>query len=98
MCIRDRGVVVTHGVDVNGSGKYDGDAKSELDPSLPLEATAPSACGELDHAQMAMPEGGVETGGSGTAGIEYPAAIALGAIAVGLGGAGFAAGRLRSTR
>lgn len=92
------GVVVAHGVDLDGSGKYDGDGKSSLDPSLPLEATAPAACGELDQAQMSMPEGGVETGGSNTAGIEYPEALALGAIAIGLGGAGFAAGRLKSTR
>ena len=92
------GVVVVHGIDANGSGKFDGDAKSELNPELPLEATAPAACGELDPAQMAMPEGGVETGGTSTAGIEYPGAIALGAIALGMGGVGFAAARLKATR
>ncbi|WP_157074517.1 CHRD domain-containing protein [Janibacter corallicola] len=92
------GVIVTHGVDLDGSGTYDGKAMSDLDPKLPLEATVPAACGELDQAQMSMPEGGVETGGSSTGGIEYPAALTLGAVAVGLGGAGFLAGRRKSTR
>ncbi|WP_338749251.1 CHRD domain-containing protein [Janibacter alittae] len=90
------GVVVAHGVDLDGSGEYDGDAKSSLDDSLPLEATAPAACGTLDVAQMAMPEGGVETGGTSTTGIEYPAAIALGTLALGLGGAGLFAARKRT--
>jgi hypothetical protein len=39
-------VVVQHGVDVNHSGAYDGSAKSELDASLPLEATLPADCGK----------------------------------------------------
>lgn len=40
--------VVLHGVDVNNNGKYDFDAgKSSLDPSLPLEATLPAACGGI---------------------------------------------------
>lgn len=90
------GVVVIHGVDHDGSGKYDGDTKSDLDPSLPSEATDPAACGELNVAQMAMPEGGVETGGTSTAGIEYPAALALGTLALGLGGAGLFAARKRT--
>lgn len=37
--------VVLHGQDLDGSGSYDGDAESSLDPSLPLEATLPVACG-----------------------------------------------------
>lgn len=41
------GSVVVHGVDHNGNGKYDGDVESDLDPSLPSEATDPAACGEL---------------------------------------------------
>ena len=48
--IRDgEGVVVIHGVDYNGNGKYDfeGAGKSELDPSLPAEATDPALCGVL---------------------------------------------------
>jgi hypothetical protein len=43
------GVVVIHGVDYNGNGLYDFDSAgaSELDPSLPAEATDPAACGVL---------------------------------------------------
>ena len=43
-----KGVVVIHGIDYNHNGKYDFSAgKSELDPSLPAEATDPVACGVL---------------------------------------------------
>lgn len=54
------GVIVQHGVSSIGGDKtkYDGSAKSSLDPSLPLEATAPNACGKL----VAMPVGGASTG------------------------------------
>ena len=42
---RGDAVYVLHGVDYNGNGKYDfGAGKSELDPSLPAEATDPVAC------------------------------------------------------
>lgn len=42
------GVVVIHGVDYNGNGVYDFDAgTSDLDPSLPAEATDLAACGVL---------------------------------------------------
>ena len=46
---RGDAVVVIHGVDYNGNGKYDFKAagKSELDPSLPAEATDPAVCGVL---------------------------------------------------
>lgn len=46
---RGEAVVVIHGVDYNRNGKYDfGSAgASELDPSLPAEATDPAACGVL---------------------------------------------------
>jgi hypothetical protein len=40
-------VLVVHGVDRDRSGAYDGRVKSDLDPSLPMEATAPAACGPL---------------------------------------------------
>ncbi|TFD11430.1 hypothetical protein E3T35_09440 [Cryobacterium sp. TMT1-2-2] len=48
--IRDgEGVVVIHGVDYNGNGMYDFEAgNSELDGTLPAEATDPAACGVLD--------------------------------------------------
>jgi hypothetical protein len=40
---------VVHGIDVNRNGAYDFDAGvSSLDPSLPLEATVPAACGEIN--------------------------------------------------
>ncbi|MFI5494149.1 hypothetical protein [Actinoplanes sp. NPDC051859] len=48
MAIKHRNaVIVVHGVDRNGSGVYDGSVKSDLDPKLPMEATAPAACGTL---------------------------------------------------
>ncbi|WP_432184251.1 LPXTG cell wall anchor domain-containing protein [Streptomyces tendae] len=60
--------IVQHGIDVNDNGKYDADAgKSELDPKLPLEATAPASCGMVHGASIGeMPEGGVETGTAAT--------------------------------
>jgi hypothetical protein len=44
-----KAVVVIHGVDYNNNGEYDfaSAGKSELDPSLPAEATDPAACGVL---------------------------------------------------
>jgi hypothetical protein len=44
-----KGVIVIHGVDHNGNGVYDfeGAGASELDPSLPAEATDPALCGVL---------------------------------------------------
>lgn len=45
----DNAVVVVHGIDYNGNGKYDAVlGASDLDPSLPQEATAPALCGALD--------------------------------------------------
>ena len=55
-------VVVIHGVDHNDNGKYDGDTKSDLDPSLPTEATDPAVCGALH----AAPAGGAATGAGGS--------------------------------
>lgn len=64
----DELAIVQHGVDLNGSGKYDGKAKSPLKAALPLEATIPATCGILTASQMgATPSGGVATGGGGTA-------------------------------
>ncbi len=42
-------VLVIHGLDYNNNGKYDfeGAGASELDPSLPAEATDPAACGVI---------------------------------------------------
>ena len=44
-----KGVVVVHGVDHNGDGVYSGDVPSDLDPSLPTEATDPALCGVLEE-------------------------------------------------
>ncbi len=40
-------VIVIHGVDHNNDGTYSGDTPSDLDPSLPTEATDPALCGAL---------------------------------------------------
>jgi hypothetical protein len=42
-------VLVVHGIDYNNNGKYDfaSAGKSDLDPSLPAEATDPATCGVL---------------------------------------------------
>ena len=44
-----KAVVVIHGVDYNNNGEYDFQSagKSELDPTLPAEATDPAVCGVL---------------------------------------------------
>lgn len=58
--------IVQHGIDPNDNGKYDfeGAGKSELDPKLPQEATAPTNCGVVKGAAVgSVPVGGVETGG-----------------------------------
>ena len=42
--------IVQHGVDLNGNGMYDEEAAgpSDLDPSLPQEATIPANCGVIE--------------------------------------------------
>lgn len=40
-------VIVIHGVDHNGDGAYNGDVPSDLNPSLPTEATDPALCGAI---------------------------------------------------
>ncbi|MGC5360349.1 hypothetical protein ACPXCE_01495 [Streptomyces sp. DT24] len=76
--------VVQHGIDPNGNGAYDfGKGKSELDPKLPQEATAPADCGMVRGAAVgSMPVGGVETGSGTTQGIESPGLLAGGAASV----------------
>ncbi len=88
-------VVVVHGVDYNKDGKYSGSEKSDLDPSLPTEATDPALCGVLNVSQMSsMPNGGVETGSGSTSSTEDAGLLGLGGIAV-LGGLGIVAARRR---
>ena len=71
-------VVVIHGVDHNHDGKYSGDTKSDLDPSLPTEATDPALCGAL----RAAPAGGMATGEGGASGGTNTGMIALGGAAL----------------
>lgn len=81
-------VVVVHGVDHDGSGAYDeGDrGASDLDPSLPGEATDPALCGVAQVSQMGeVPGGGVETGEAAVGGSNL-ALAATGGIAL-VGGA-----------
>lgn len=88
-------VIVQHGIDYNKNGKYDGPGKSDLDPSLPEEATDPATCGVLTKSQMnQMPSGGVQTGigqhnpTSGWATTTGAGLVAAGAV--GFAGAGLA--------
>jgi hypothetical protein len=67
-------VVVIHGVDHNDNGKYDGGTKSDLDPSLPTEATDPAVCGVLN----AAPAGGAATGAGGSSSPQQTPLLALG--------------------
>ncbi|HLM04498.1 MAG TPA: CHRD domain-containing protein [Blastococcus sp.] len=93
-------VVVVHGVDYDGDGTYsDGDrGKSDLDPSLPGEATDPAICGVLSASQMgSMPAGGVDAGAGSTTGVENAGLIGAGALAVVGGGALLARRRRLST-
>ncbi|MCF3173351.1 hypothetical protein IPZ61_08485 [Streptomyces sioyaensis] len=78
--------IVQHGIDRNNNGKYDfeGAGKSELDPKLPQEATAPTNCGEVQGAAVgSIPVGGVETGTGPVEQKAMPAAM------IGVGGAAF---------
>lgn len=90
-------VLVVHGIDPDGSGAYDGEAMSELNPDLPLEATAPAACGPFAASQMGqMPAGGADTGAGSTSGIEHEVALGVGALATaGAAAAGAVAYRRR---
>lgn len=46
--------LVTHGMDFNDSGSYDG-PDSPLDPSVPFEATIPNSCGMLTLVDVDLP-------------------------------------------
>ncbi|MFD9354645.1 hypothetical protein [Streptomyces sp. NPDC060031] len=77
--------VVQHGIDRNNNDKYDfdGAGKSELDPKLPQEATAPTNCGEVKGAAVgSIPVGGIETGGGSPQSVTLPLGMAAGVTAV----------------
>ncbi|ANS79156.1 hypothetical protein SGUI_1760 [Serinicoccus hydrothermalis] len=79
-------VVVVHGVDYDGSGAYDeGDrGASDLDPSLPGEATDPALCGVAQVSQMGeTPGGGVGTGEASLGGQNLALAATGGVVLVG---------------
>jgi LPXTG-motif cell wall-anchored protein len=68
-------VIVVHGIDYNHNGRYDYVlGKSELDPSLPLEATAPALCGALKKGPGGPVHGGVGGTQAGDDGIAMTAA------------------------
>ncbi|WP_420082016.1 hypothetical protein ACN6AT_33835 [Streptomyces sp. JL4002] len=70
--------VVQHGIDRNKNGKYDvaGAGKSELDPKLPQEATAPTNCGEVKGAAVgSLPVGAIETGGGSAQAAQMPVTV-----------------------
>ncbi len=95
-----KAVVVIHGVDYDGDGAYSAGDRgvSDLDPSLPGEATDPALCGVLNASQMgSMPSGGVETGAGSTTGIENAGLIGAGALAAAAGGLVLIARRRTST-
>ncbi|MDA5280240.1 MULTISPECIES: hypothetical protein [unclassified Streptomyces] len=74
--------VVQHGIDRNDNDKYDfdGAGKSELDPKLPQEATAPTNCGEVKGAAVgSIPVGAIETGGGSPEDAAVPLATTAGA-------------------
>ncbi|HEY5805767.1 MAG TPA: hypothetical protein VIS56_00075 [Candidatus Saccharimonadales bacterium] len=79
------GVVVQHGISELGGdrGKYDGTAKSDLDPKLPSETTMPAACGELNT----VPVGGAGAGGGSTSGTENVGLAVAGVTALFTGAA-----------
>ncbi|MFD7748034.1 hypothetical protein ACFV2V_16725 [Streptomyces sp. NPDC059698] len=56
----ENAVVVVHGIDFNGNGKYDDVlGASDLDPKLPSEATNPALCGPLKMAPAGAVAGGM---------------------------------------
>ncbi|MDT0381849.1 hypothetical protein RM572_24100 [Streptomyces sp. DSM 42041] len=83
----DTAVLVLHGIDYNRNGRYDFNlGRSELDPELPLEATAPALCGALKKA----PHGGISGGHGGTQGSnDELTAAAAGTGLLALGGGAF---------
>ena len=78
--------LVVHATDLNGDGEIgpveDGDGNqipSSLNEDLPIEATAPAACGQI----VAAASGGIDTGAGGTATDSSNSALLAGAIALG---------------
>lgn len=90
-----KAVLVVHGIDYDGNGMYDDVlGASELDKTLPAEATDPALCGAFTASQMSsMPAGAADTGDGATqSGHTDDAMLAGGGAAVllGLGAGGYA--------
>ncbi|MCZ7415391.1 hypothetical protein [Streptomyces sp. WMMC897] len=80
-------VVVVHGTDVNGNGKYDNVlGPSDLDPKLPAEATNPALCGPLMKAAKGPVKGGLG-GSQGTDGANTMALAGGAGLLAAAGGA-----------
>lgn len=91
-------VVVVHGVDYNGNGTYDmaGRGVSDLNPSLPGEATDPALCGVLNASQVSVKPAGAVAAGDGSSSTDQGSALPYVLGGLGLtaaGGAAFAARR-----
>ncbi|QSB06101.1 hypothetical protein [Natronoglycomyces albus] len=83
----ENAVIVIHGVDPTLISEEAAEKESDLDPDLPMPATAPALCGSLLASQMGqMPEGAPDTGGGfiaeGNAGLMFGAAAATFVAAV----------------
>lgn len=90
-----KSAVVIHGVDHNHDGTYDGATKSDLDATLPTEATDPALCGVL----TAAPIGSMATGAGGASGGDNSVAYlytGAGLLLVAAGTGAFAARRARA--
>lgn len=89
--------LVVHATDLNGDGEIgpvedqDGnEIPSSLNDDLPIEATAPAACGQI----VAVAAGGIDTGAGGTATGSTDTGLLAGVLALG-GLAAFGAARIR---
>ena len=89
-------VVVVHGVDYDNDGAYSEADRgpSELDPTLPGEATDPALCGVLEASAAAPANGSVDAGDGSAADAATALPYLLGGLAfTAAGGAAFAARR-----
>lgn len=89
-------VIVVHGIDANGNGKYDmdGAGESDLDPSLPAEATHPALCGALSPAG----HGGVPSGYGDSSEVENTGLLLAGAGSIAAAAGVVLYARRRSTK
>lgn len=88
-------VIVVHGLDPTNLSPAAQQAKSKLNPALPLAATAPALCGTLTPSQMGItPMAAPDTGGGSTAGVEDGGLFAIGGgLLLASAGIGFAGRR-----